>query len=238
MKFELEPDNRNCNGFVLLEDLRRVAAELGKRTLTKDDYNAKGRFCAATMQKRFGSWNSALEKSGLSVDHRKNIPEDQLLENIERIWERLGRQPMRKDFQPSQSQFSCETYQKRFGSLRKALESFVASVNEDRPLAPESASDACANVIAPKPKSVRHKTSRTISWRMRFLVMRRDNFKCRITGRSPATDPSVILDVDHIVPWAKGGETVMENLQTLCREINIGKSNLDMHHADADVRQT
>ena len=58
--------------------------------------------------------------------------------------------------------------------------------------------------------------------------MRRDNFKCRITGRSPATNQNVILEVDHIVPWDKGGETVMENLQTLAKEINIGKSNLDM----------
>jgi 5-methylcytosine-specific restriction endonuclease McrA len=74
----------------------------------------------------------------------------------------------------------------------------------------------------------RHRTSRTINYRLRFLVMRRDNFKCCVTGRSPATDPNVILEVDHIVPWDKGGETVLENLQTLTKEINIGKSNLDM----------
>ena len=58
--------------------------------------------------------------------------------------------------------------------------------------------------------------------------MRRDNFKCRITGRSPATDPSVILEVDHVVPWDKGGETEFDNLQTLAKDINIGKSNLGM----------
>jgi 5-methylcytosine-specific restriction endonuclease McrA len=58
--------------------------------------------------------------------------------------------------------------------------------------------------------------------------MRRDHFKCRITGRSPATDPTVILEVDHVVPWEKGGETVIENLQTLAKDINIGKSNLPM----------
>ena len=39
----------------------------------------------------------------------------------------------------------------------------------------------------------------------------------------------LILEVDHIVPWDKGGETVMENLQTLVKQINIGKSNLAMH---------
>jgi 5-methylcytosine-specific restriction endonuclease McrA len=62
--------------------------------------------------------------------------------------------------------------------------------------------------------------------------MRRDNFKCRITGRSPATNQDVILEVDHITPWDKGGETVIENLQTLAKDINIGKSNLDMYQKE------
>jgi 5-methylcytosine-specific restriction endonuclease McrA len=35
----------------------------------------------------------------------------------------------------------------------------------------------------------------------------------------------VQLHVDHIYPWAKGGETVVENLQTLCMTCNIGKSD-------------
>lgn len=79
------------------------------------------------------------------------------------------------------------------------------------------------------PVGTKHKTPRTINYRLRFLVMRRDNFKCRVTGRSPATDPAVILEVDHIIPWERGGETVFDNLQTLAKDINIGKSNLAMH---------
>ncbi|MGD0999712.1 MAG: HNH endonuclease [Candidatus Brocadiia bacterium] len=291
MKFELEPDNRNCPDSALLEDLFRVATELGKRTLTRDEYEAKGRFNGGTLIDRFGSWNSALERSGLQVGTWRNFTkrdlledlrrvssklqkgtvsfsdyrlhgkysfstvtrsfgswklalqsaglplsphyheratDDQLLENIERIWERLGRQPRQKDFAAPLSSFCYTTYHQRFGSLRKALEAFVASLNDTRPLASESGRDSFANRPATDPPSIRHRTSRNVSWRMRFLVMRRDNFKCRITGRSPATDPKVILEVDHIVPWDKGGETVMENLQTLSKEINIGKSNLDM----------
>ena len=64
---------------------------------------------------------------------------------------------------------------------------------------------------------------------MRFLVMQRDDFKCRICGTSPALKPGMILEVDHIVPWTVGGETVMENLQTLCEPCNGGKSNLPMN---------
>jgi 5-methylcytosine-specific restriction endonuclease McrA len=35
----------------------------------------------------------------------------------------------------------------------------------------------------------------------------------------------VQLHVDHIKPWSLGGETVAENLQTLCDQCNAGKSN-------------
>lgn len=38
--------------------------------------------------------------------------------------------------------------------------------------------------------------------------------------------PWVELHVDHIMPWAKGGEIVLENLQTLCSKCNLGKSDM------------
>jgi len=44
MKFELEPYHRNVSDEELLEDLRRVAEEIGKRSVTKDEYNEKGHF--------------------------------------------------------------------------------------------------------------------------------------------------------------------------------------------------
>ncbi|MBR0162008.1 MAG: HNH endonuclease [Oscillospiraceae bacterium] len=46
-------------------------------------------------------------------------------------------------------------------------------------------------------------------------------------GASPAKDSSVELHIDHIKPWSKGGETVMENLETLCSIWNLGKSDLE-----------
>ena len=73
----------------------------------------------------------------------------------------------------------------------------------------------------------KHKTKREINWRLRFIIMKRDNFKCKDCGRSPATDQSIILHVDHKKAWAKGGETVLENLETLCSKCNIGKSDLE-----------
>ena len=69
------------------------------------------------------------------------------------------------------------------------------------------------------------KCSRTISDKLRYQVLKRDNFKCCACGASPARDPSVELHIDHIVPWSKGGLTSIENLQVLCSKCNIGKSD-------------
>lgn len=69
------------------------------------------------------------------------------------------------------------------------------------------------------------RTSRNINWRLRFLVLQRDKFRCVKCGASPAKGHSVSLQVDHVVPWSRGGETEFENLQTLCEICNIGKSN-------------
>ena len=63
-------------------------------------------------------------------------------------------------------------------------------------------------------------------WRLRFLTLRRDCFRCRACGRSPAVDAAVRLQVDHIVPWNHGGQTVLDNLQCLCQACNGGKSDL------------
>ena len=62
--------------------------------------------------------------------------------------------------------------------------------------------------------------------RLRFEVLARDQFTCRYCGASPTKDPSVTLHIDHIIPWSKGGETTIDNLQTLCSKCNLGKSNM------------
>lgn len=69
--------------------------------------------------------------------------------------------------------------------------------------------------------------SRVISDKLRYQVLKRDNFKCCACGASPAKDPSVELHIDHIIPFSKGGETTFENLQTLCSRCNLGKSDTE-----------
>ena len=79
--------------------------------------------------------------------------------------------------------------------------------------------DIVINRIAEKSTKEYQRKAMTNS--MRYDIMKRDGFRCVLCGRS--SSDGVSLHVDHIVPVAKGGKTVPENLRTLCQECNSGK---------------
>ena len=62
--------------------------------------------------------------------------------------------------------------------------------------------------------------------KMRFEILKRDNFKCHYCGRTPSIDNTVILVVDHINPKKNNGSNDIENLITSCYECNSGKSDV------------
>ncbi|MFR7618980.1 MAG: 23S rRNA (uracil(1939)-C(5))-methyltransferase RlmD [Subdoligranulum sp.] len=219
MIFELNEFHRNINSNELIEDLRHVAEFLNQDTVTIDDYNQHGRFHATTLTRRFGSWFNCLSRAGLKPSRSKiGISDEELFEEIENIWIRLGKQPTYSQMRDL-SKYSVGTYEKHFGGWRNTLVAFVKYINEN---------DFVDNPIKEniKGEGSTHRSSRNINLRTRFIVLQRDKFKCCACGASPAKDPSVELCVDHIIPWSKGGETVIENLQTLCSKCNLGKSDL------------
>ena len=61
---------------------------------------------------------------------------------------------------------------------------------------------------------------------VRYDVLKRDR-KCVLCGAAPEVDSAVRLHVDHIIPRSKGGSNDISNLQLLCAECNLGKSNRD-----------
>ncbi len=220
MKFELNEYHRNIPQDKLIADLQRVASENGLSTISQTLYAKLGKYTHKVFYSNFGSWNNALKAAGLEISsRRKNITSEELFENIENVWIELGRQPTYSEMNTSISKFSTKPYENRFGSWRKALAAFIDYVN-DVSKDVSSVTPAIINTTSPI------KTSRNINHRLRFLVLKRDNFKCCACGASPAKDPSVDLHIDHIIPWSKGGETTIDNLQTLCSKCNLGKSDL------------
>lgn len=59
-----------------------------------------------------------------------------------------------------------------------------------------------------------------VSNKMRFAIYERDGRRCRKCGRY-----SKNLEIDHIFPISKGGKSEFDNLQTLCHDCNVKKSN-------------
>ena len=51
------------------------------------------------------------------------------------------------------------------------------------------------------------------------VVWRRNGGKCVYCGSTEN------LQLDHIIPFSKGGATTVENLQLLCQKCNLQKSN-------------
>ncbi len=229
MKFELKKynrvtpkDYRNVTDEELINDLRQVANKLQKDSVTHNEYDQQGKFNSHIFGRRFGGWLNALEKAGLQKTRNYNITDEEAFQNLENIWIKLGRQPIREELYAPLSKYSGAFYEYHFGTWQKALEKFVAYINNEENISSE---ESIKNLeIEP---NTQHKTTRGVNERLRFIVMRRDNFKCKDCGRSPATDPSIILHVDHFKAWAKGGETILENLQTLCSVCNRGKSDLE-----------
>ena len=60
---------------------------------------------------------------------------------------------------------------------------------------------------------------------LRQYILYRDNYTCQCCGNSKQKEPNLLLEVDHIKPVSKWGQSVPQNLQTLCWKCNRSKSN-------------
>jgi len=74
-------------------------------------------------------------------------------------------------------------------------------------------------------QEMRHASGKrkNLSPKIRRQVFLRDGFKCQECGAHPGKQKTVWLEVDHIIPVAKGGLNDLSNLRTLCDACNCGK---------------
>src|SRR3990170_1101044 len=132
MKYKLNMYHRNTPDQELLDDLKKVADQIGMDKVTREQYDQQGKFHSGTFEKRFGTWNKALIKAGLKVTVKQNLSEEELFKNIEEIWIKLGRQPLYEEIKKPFSKYSTRPYEKRFETWRKALEAFIEYINSDK----------------------------------------------------------------------------------------------------------
>ncbi|WP_137286803.1 homing endonuclease associated repeat-containing protein [Halorussus salinisoli] len=101
----------------LLAELQRLYTELGKPP-TQRDMTERGEYSNRTYQLRFGSWSKALQEAML--DTNDGISEAELLREIERLADELGRAPKAAEMD-ERGEYAPVTYHRRFGSWRQAL---------------------------------------------------------------------------------------------------------------------
>ncbi len=212
------PRNRAVSDEDLLADLNSIAIKSGNSKLSMRQYvESGGKYDPSTILRRFNSWREALSRIGFQAGNVNIYSDEELFENIYTLWKYKGSQPVRRDLLAYPSMISQGPYNRRFRSWSDALESFVAYANESEYI----------NNTEAIPDEPKLNSGRDPSLRLRFKVLKRDNFSCRQCGASPAKALLVELHVDHIKPWSKGGQTDIDNLQTLCCSCNLGKSNFE-----------
>ena len=139
--------------------------------------------------------------------------------NIKNVWLVKGCQPSRRDMDDNSiSSISSNTYLRRFGTWYNALDEFTSYVNQEN-------NNDVSPIIQSTQQVIAHKTKREPSDRLKIQVLMRDGNKCRICG-AECSGGLHNIHFDHIIPWSKGGETTLDNLQVLCSTCNEAKGNM------------
>lgn len=129
----VEPNKRGkVSDEELMDALYQLSEDLDKAP-TAHDMNESGDFHAG-MYRRFGSWNEVLESAGFGANHRTNIPDKELLGELRRLAEEIGRTPTGRDMH-EEGAFSRNVYPLRFGSWNSALQAAGFEPNERNDIA-------------------------------------------------------------------------------------------------------
>ncbi len=79
-----------------------------------------GKFSVGTYNRKFGSWNGALQEAGIELNNRTDIPRSELLAELKRLSEELERTPTVEDM-GKVGRFGSATYATAFGSWNDAI---------------------------------------------------------------------------------------------------------------------
>ena len=104
----------------LLTAIERLAVEVDGPP-TFQDMDDRGAYAARTYVNRFGSWNAAVEAAGFEPRSSGRVDDAELLADLRRLRETLGRKPTSTDVR-EHGQYGLATYQRRFGSWSAALD--------------------------------------------------------------------------------------------------------------------
>jgi hypothetical protein len=227
-----------------LESLEQAAKHFNYIEFSWREFDQISTISASAIKVHFGSWKKALaalkihlRQKGLDLSPRPYAPQRKysdkdLFDELDRIWQKVGQRPSRNEWETSEPKISIGAYKKRFGSWTSACQKFIefkmgGEISSDNFIRFNS-NEVLINEKSGKVEYSKEK-SRNVSLSLRLKVLNRDNFKCVFCGKSPATNFGTKLHIDHVIPFSKGGKSTFENLQTLCEECNLGKSDSEIN---------
>jgi hypothetical protein len=108
----------------IISEIQRVAHEMGVNQLTRSNFSAETGISSWHIYQLFDGWRDACEQAGLKP-HFQNIPieDDDLFEELRRIFLDCSGICTRTKF-GKLSQYSVDTYKKRFGTWQEILVAF------------------------------------------------------------------------------------------------------------------
>lgn len=203
----------------ILVDLQAFAKHCRKNSFTTRDYDKwkSRRITSGSITKIFGSWSKAMQEAGLKSTKTQKYNNEELIETYKNCWIEQKSEPTRQQLtdylKRINSPFTIKSYTHYFGSLGRLADRIIDHQN---------------GKISKEQLLEKYKQSRIrkpIPSKLRYSIIKRDNFLCVLCGASPRKDNKITLEVDHLTPVAKGGTDDPENLRTLCQACNQGKKD-------------
>jgi hypothetical protein len=116
----------------LLNELKRVAALITSKTMSRAEFNLHSKASASVIQKRFGSWAKALTLAGLGDRYSgspaakrllaRDFTDEELLDSLREVAKKLGTYVITIEQFNTHGTMHGETIRRRFGSWWRALE--------------------------------------------------------------------------------------------------------------------
>jgi len=207
----------------ILDEITRLATELGEPS-TSAQMQEQGEYSVTLAQNRFGSWNDALRAAGYDPHQRIEIPNSELLEEIRRLTEELGKVPTAKEMS-AHGEFSHRPYIRRWNGWQAAVRA-AGYEPIGRPTGPDHHNW--------KEQPVHEWREYGDNWdEQRQKALERDNYTCQTPGCEWTQEAHREafkrgLHVHHIHPLSAFGAddsevdfkraNRLENLVTVCAE--------------------
>ena len=218
--FEIDRIKTHASRAEIVASLKEYGRLHQRETFGMREYDAwkKRLVTSDTIRRQFGGWAKALHEAGFRAVRGQKVDPAAMVEAFRACWKEQRSVPslrqLKAFLEHNKYPFRAKTYGTFFGGVGRLAKRIVQVQNGELKEDDLLRRIVCERSIRPP-----------ISQRLRYTILKRDQEQCVKCGASPKKNSEVTLEVDHIIPVAKGGTNDPKNLQTLCWSCNQGKTD-------------